>query len=73
MKVNSEEWKEWLGHPVTQIFREYMQELLVSIRDDWAAGVYTDPSAEGTAQKNAVALGQYRQIEDLLNVDEESL
>ena len=73
MKVNSEEWNEWLGHPVTEIYRGYLKELLLKIMEDWASGIYTDESAEGTAQKNAVALGQYRQIEDLLNLTEEDL
>lgn len=73
MKVNNEEWLEWLGHPVTQIFRDYMKELQAEVQENWAAGMYTAESSEGTAQKNAVALGQFRLLEDLLQVDEESL
>jgi len=41
--------------------------------EDWAAGIFTAESAEGTAQKNAVALGQLQVFEDLLTLTEEEL
>lgn len=73
MPVNKEEWSEWLQHPVTVAYRRHMTERLREIQDEWAAGVYTSESSEGTAQRNAVALGQYRLLQDLLTTDEESL
>lgn len=73
MPVNKEEWNEWLQHPVTVAFREHLASLKERIKEDWAAGFFTDESSEGTAQKNAVALGQHQLLEDLLLTDEENL
>ena len=73
MPVNKEEWSEWMQHPVTSAFFKHLRHLQGTIQDDWAAGIYTSESSEGTAQKNAVALGQYRLIEDLLSTNEEDL
>lgn len=73
MPVNKEEWSEWLQHPVTVAYRKGLIAMKGAIQNDWAAGVYTAESSEGTAQRNAVALGQFRLLEDLLSLDEESL
>ena len=39
MKVNREEWLEWIGHPVTQLYRDHIKELMEAIKDDWGNGV----------------------------------
>jgi hypothetical protein len=68
-----EEFSEWLLQPMTVAYMSYLKELKRSTMEDWAAGLYTAESAEGTAQKNAVALGQIRLIEDLLTLTVEDI
>lgn len=71
--MNQEEYNDWLQHPVTEIYRSYLSKMRMTIMEDWASGVFTAESAEGTAQKNAVGLGQLQLVEDLLNLTHEEL
>jgi hypothetical protein len=48
---------DWLQHPSTKDLVKVLRGLIVEAKDQWAAGVFTAESSEGTAQKNARALG----------------
>jgi hypothetical protein len=41
------------------------------IKDNWAAGNYTEETVEGTAQQNAKAIGRYQALEDVEDLIEE--
>ena len=41
IQVTEQEWKEWLVHPVTQRFRQFLQELVEESKEAWANGSYT--------------------------------
>jgi hypothetical protein len=71
--LNHDEYNDWLQHPVTEKYREYLRKLRVDIMENWASGQYTAESAEGTAQKNAVGLGQLQLVEDLLTLTHEDI
>jgi hypothetical protein len=73
MQVSHDEFAEWMQHPVTEKYREYLGKLRLEIMENWAAGMYTSESSEGTAQKNAVGLGQLQLLEDLLNLTHEEM
>lgn len=59
---------EWLQHEQTIRLRRVIEGYMVGLQREWAAGVHTADTSEGTAQKNAVALGQYRTYEDVLEL-----
>lgn len=62
----SDEVKGWMHHPVTEAHLKRLKEAQEEIKESWANGVYTTESIEGTAQKNAEAIGAYRQIDQIL-------
>lgn len=39
----------------------------------WAAGQFTEPNSDGTAQKNAEALGMIRAVMDILTLEADDL
>jgi hypothetical protein len=53
---------------------EYTQQMIMDIKEEmdvllrkWADGDFTHETSEGTAQKNAKAIGQYEALETVLN------
>jgi hypothetical protein len=71
--LTSEDFDDWLTNPVTEVFRKHLGKMVEQTKGDWASGLYTAESSEGTAQKNAVALGSIRILEDILNITYEDL
>ena len=59
---------EWLQDEYTIELRHLIEGEMARLQREWAAGVHTAETSEGTAQKNAVALGQYRTYEDVLEL-----
>lgn len=37
--------------------------------ESWAAGQFTESNSDGTAQKNAEALGMIRAVMDIMSID----
>ena len=68
-EVSEEEWNAWVSLPVTQAYRSFLRELIRIAQQQWAEGVYTDGSVEGTAQLNAKAIGSVRTLGDLVDLD----
>ena len=58
VQIEEKEWKEWLVHPVTQRFREFLQELVAGTQAEWVNGTFTKDTCEATAMLNAEALGR---------------
>lgn len=71
--LRKDEFDDWMQHPVTEMFRKHLKTMMDGITEDWANGIFTAESSEGTAQLNAAALGQVRLIHDILNLTEEDI
>lgn len=63
--VGKLEAQSWLNHPCTKAFLLTIEGDLRQIIEQWMAGVHTDSSAYGTAQKNAEALGKLQAMDQL--------
>ena len=66
--VSEEEFRNWELDPVTVAFKAYLRNKLNGAKSDWVAGKFTHPSAEGTAQINARALGYCEVIQEILDL-----
>jgi len=70
----AEEWvQSKQSDPAFQSLFLYIRKITSRIKSDWAAGMYTGPSADQTAQLNAQAIGQIQALENLLNLSYEDL
>jgi len=58
---------EWLSHDETIRMKKKLQEDLQGMLNGWMNGYFTTESIEGTAQKNAEALGKVQAIQDMLD------
>jgi hypothetical protein len=67
------EWDEWKSHPVTQDFFKAMRNRKDELLEDWVRGSYTTESVDGTAQRNALALGRVHMLTDLLEATYEDV
>lgn len=65
--VTRQDKADWKTHPVTKEFFKELGIAREAILEEWAAGGYTEESSEGTAQKNACALGNLQMIEQIWN------
>jgi hypothetical protein len=66
-----EELVEWLHHPVTEAFQEFLRKWQGSLQDQWAAGQFQVDSTQATAARNAGALGQVSMIKAILGLEYE--
>ena len=53
-----EEYKEWLTHPVTEVWFKFLDKTRESIKEEWANSIYTGAGNDETLQRNAAAIGQ---------------
>ena len=67
-----DEWQEWQIHPATKAFLSYLQQAQKELQRQWANGGLLQ-SADGTVQLNAEALGMYRALSQLLELDYETI
>ena len=68
-----DEWQEWQIHPATKAFLSYLQQSQKELQRQWANGGFTTESADGTVQLNAEALGMYRALSQVLELDYETI
>lgn len=68
-----EEWEEWLTHPMTRAVRRAMASRVALLKEQWAAGTFTDVSQYGTAILNAKAIGACEAYTFLTELDFEQL
>ena len=66
-----EELEEWLHHPVTEAFQEFLRKWRESLQSQWAAGQFQVDNPEHTAAMNAGALGQIVMINHMLDLEYE--
>ncbi len=70
---DANEFREWQGHPATVALRVFFTRRLDDLKNQWAAGAFTDQSQFGTAIANAKAIGSCETITLLLELDHEQL
>jgi hypothetical protein len=74
MKLPTEqEWKEWQQHPATLALRKVLGNWQSNLKEQWAAGVFTDQSQFATAISNAKAIGNCEVIGRLIDFEYEQL
>lgn len=74
--ITPELWQAWRQHPVTQMLLELLHRRQDELKEQWAAGLYTDQGQFGTAILNAKAIGNceaYENVEKLEFEDFEEL
>ncbi len=73
VRVTEEEFHNWLLHPVTEQFREFLRASLVDLQNQWVEGNFTTETSDGTAQANARSIGRGQTLLDVLNLDFETI
>lgn len=61
-EMTEDEIKNWLDHPCTQALRLTLKGDYIDYHKNWENGSFVDQSVEGTAQRNAKALGAIEAI-----------
>ena len=64
--LRQEDKEQWLLHPVTRRLLQALSERVDEFRSAWADGQFTHQTTEGTALKNAQAIGQTQGIEGVI-------
>lgn len=70
---DSNEFSEWLKHPVTEALFATLHQRIADLKEQWASGAFTDQSQFATAIANAKAIGNCEAIEGILSLDHEQL
>lgn len=68
---SEDEFKDWLAHPFTQHYREFLRLWQENIKDQWAGGSFQGQTPNITFSANAQALGQVILLGQLQEVDYE--
>jgi hypothetical protein len=69
LQVSEDDWADWLLHPITKVFREYMRKSRLDLMEQWAQGCFTNQEHFATAVANAAAIGQADLFKRLLDLD----
>ena len=72
-QVSQELWDSWLLHPVTQALRKLLHRRQEELKEQWAAGQFTDQGQYATAILNAKAIGNCEAYEKIEVLDLETL
>ena len=62
-----------MEHPVTQALRQVLRKQVDDLKEQWAAGAFTDQSQYATAILNAKAIGRCETAEFVAGLDFEQL
>lgn len=66
--LDKQDLVSWTEHPVTKSLGRILLGDYMSIQEEWTNGVYTTDTCEGTAMKNAKALGEQQTISNVLEL-----
>ena len=67
--LTEQEFQGWLGDPGTQAVLRALRKEYESIKENWARGLYTGPTVESTALKNAEKLGEINSLSKLIELE----
>jgi hypothetical protein len=70
--MDEQEWEEWRGLPETEeFFTVCLAKARQRLMEQWADGVFTYETKDGTDQANARALGRTQALADLIDSEYE--
>lgn len=49
-RFNSQTFREWEGHPLTALFRQYLRDFQADLGERWASGLLMAPESQQTAK-----------------------
>ena len=64
-----QEFQDWLEHPATQALRSLLLQEIQTLKDQWAAGAFTNEAQYATHMLNASAIGGIRVAERVIAMD----
>ena len=67
--LSEDDYKSWLEHTGTKHFLAAMRQKKEVLKEQWAAGKFTDLHEYATSIKNAKAIGQCEEIDWILDMD----
>ena len=67
--LTEQEWEEWQAHPGTLVLRNVLLSWKEQVKEQWAAGAFTDMSQFGTAIVNAKAIGEVQMIDQIIGLE----
>ena len=67
------EWDEWKQHPCSEALRQVLRNWQDQLKEQWAAGQFTDLAQFGTAILNAKAIGNCEAFQRILELEYEQL
>ena len=68
-KKLEQQFSDWLQHPMTKYFMDWVRQGIKDDEDAWSSGAYTDQSQWGTAIKNAEAIGRCGLAKTILSIE----
>lgn len=71
---SKEDFLQWLAEPMTRwLLRQWLPLQIQNIKDQWAAGVFATESQSGTIQLNAEAIARVTALQQLSELDYETI
>lgn len=67
------EWNDWQDHPATIAQRRILRQWILDLKEQWAAGAFTDMGQFGTAILNAKAIGNCEAFDKVIGLDYEQM
>ena len=71
--LSEQEWEDWQAHPGTQVLHQVLLAWKEQVKEQWAAGSFTDMSQFGTAILNAKAIGAVQLIDQVIGLEYERI
>ena len=69
VEVTKEDFSDWLRHPVTQAWQQYLVNLRERGKEEWAQEGYLSENRDATLQRNAAGLARVQLLAALVDVD----
>jgi len=66
-----EEFEAWLDHPITRMMKAWAEKRKSDLKDQWAAGMFTDQTEVGLLTRNIGAIGECHMADRIINLDYE--
>lgn len=67
--ITEEDFQVWLENPVTKALRAWASSGKETLKEQWAAGTFTDQQHFGTAIANAKAIGECQVYEAIVKIE----
>jgi len=68
MAMSQEEYQEWVAHPLTQKFHQYLLDYRAQMMEKWAQGGYHPQNPE-----SVMAISRCQMAQELTSLDDDSI